>query len=172
MAFTAAEVEDGTGKSTALVYEQASAAAAWLTHAARGRASFNAASAGDQDKALLAATRLVEDWIRHRVDGVALVKDQALTFPRVGSTSRQGRVWLSDETPSPLLNAIRLMAEEEAGTGIVRHHTDADVEASSAPGASVKYRSHRGDVSARYPEAWAYASQLFIANRRKTAWAA
>lgn len=165
-AFTTAEIEDGSGKTTALVYYTNAQLSAWLTHTARGYTGFAAATDAAQDKANLKATNVVEEWIRDRVDGVVYVKEQTLTFPRVGSTSRNGRTWQTGEIPYLLLPAIALMAEEEVATGIVRRHAGADLSARSADGVSVTYRTGAKSAAARYPEAWRYAGGLFVPGRR------
>lgn len=175
MAFSATEVEDGTGLSTALVYEQASSSAAWLSHAARAPSSFNAAGAGGQDKALLTATGVVEDWLRGRLDGVVRTKEQALLFPRVGCTSRTGRTFATSEIPPNLLEAIRLMAEEEVANGGIDVPDDLeDIAAESVAGHTIQYRksSRAGSASARYPKAWNKARMLFDPARRIVNWAA
>lgn len=178
MAFGATEVEDGTGLSTALVYEQAAAAATWLTHAARGLTVFDALSAGNQDISLLNSTRFAEDLIRHRVDGVVLTKAQALTFPRVGCTDRLGRSFDSDETPPDLLAMIRHLAELDATSGpgsLLRRpvaQKDMILSRSDKETGSVTYRKGAHSIESRYPEAWAYGMRLFDPSLRRATWAA
>lgn len=173
MAFAAAEVEDGTGKATALVYEQASAATAWLTHAARGLTALSSASATAQDEAMLAATNAVESWLSDRpLDGRRTVAAQALSYPRTGSTNRAGRTYPADEIPLDLLIAIRLLAEEHVSTPIVLVDSKEDREMISAPGASVKYRHGARGASYRYPEVWERVLRLYDPTLRREVWAA
>lgn len=168
MAFLAAEVEDGTGLSTALVYEQAAAAVTWLAHAARGLTALSGASTANQDKAMLKATQVFEEWMDGKLDGERVAATQALLFPRAGCTDRRGTTFLTTETPPAALKCIRLLAEEEISTtgGIVRVVDDASIQSARSHGKSAVFRSSRGDVSQRYPEQWALVSTLFVPGRR------
>lgn len=172
-AYVTADVEDGTGKSTALIYELPAAVESWLTATVRGLTVFgDLATDALKDQALLKATNFAEDLLRERLDGTVLTKEQALLFPRVGCTSRGGRTFESDETPPDYLACIRHFAELEATAALVRHASASDVMSTSGARGSVTFRQGAQSVGARYPEPWALAMRLFDPCRRKETWAA
>lgn len=110
-AFTTAEVEDGTGKSTALVFEQPATSITWLTD--RAKTEFSTASDDAQQSAALRATEELGDMLQVQgFAGAPVVLDQALDWPALGAYGRDGTVFDSDEIPDRYLEAYRLTLEE------------------------------------------------------------
>ncbi len=105
--------EDGTGLSTANVYDLAAACVAFL--ADRGKTVFAAADAAQRDIWLLEATELMERLKTSSVTGDPINgDDQAMLYPRAGAVDRRLRRWESTERPAPHREAIFLLAEEVA----------------------------------------------------------
>lgn len=141
--FDIEEVEDGTGKTTALVFEQPAASITWLNR--RGKTAFSSASDSDQQTAALRATEELGDQLRTPLfRGTRTVFNQALDWPSTGAYASTGETFDFDEIPTSYLEAYRLTLEEveagtwmnnESGAGIKRIEAD-DVEIEYSSGLS------------------------------------
>lgn len=153
--FATAEVEDGTGKSTALVYEQPATGITWLN--SRGKTSFSAASDALQEQYAQEAVEECEDAIRGLMNGSGPIDpDQALIFPSRGAYSLRGLVFDEDELPAKLNEAIRL-AEEEKAAGTWRPGLGAaGIEAESSARGSIEYYegAQTGEIESDHPDVW------------------
>jgi len=152
-AFSTTEVEDGTGKTTSLVFEQPEDSIAWLNR--RSKTAFSAALDSDQESAALRATEELGDQLNSLgFSGTRTVLDQALDWPAIGAYARTGETFDSDQIPAIYLEAYRLTAEEiaagtwlesESGTGAKRIEAD-DVEIEYSSGLSA------ASLAANHPE--------------------
>jgi len=111
VAFDPDEIEDGSGKPTAIVYADSAEAEAWLTR--RGRTRFTALSAADQDIHLLRGTEYVENWAREKMDGRRAFREQGLLWPRYGVWYEERRI-PGAEVPERWKNATFEAAELSA----------------------------------------------------------
>lgn len=116
MAFSLDQIEDGSGKSGALVYAAESACGDWL--AQRGFTAFLALSGsiGSVEKKmihLLRGTEFVEALGRGRVIGERAVATQRLLFPRVG-VEVDGRLLPWTSLPEGWISATFVAAEYSA----------------------------------------------------------
>ncbi len=102
-------VEDGTGLAGANAYVSESGADDYhLKHLYAS--SWDAASSGDKQKAIMMATRLVDEnmlW-----DGQAKTTVQALDWPRFDVFDRKGFLLDSDAIPSILADAVSEFARQ------------------------------------------------------------
>lgn len=100
-------VEDGSSKSDANAYVSVSGADDY--HAKHVYATtWDDASQGDKEKALMMATRLLDEtfsWNGRKFDD-----NQALSWPRAGTRDRDGWAVDSDEIPADLKNATAELA--------------------------------------------------------------
>lgn len=107
------EIEDGTGKSTAVVYEAPATGITWLN--TRGKTSFSAASAALQEQYAVEAVEEAQDLlVELGFEAPPTIPTQALIFPSRGASRWDGRLYDTDEIPVHLLEAIRLIEEEKA----------------------------------------------------------
>lgn len=153
-AFTAAEVEDGTGKTTALVWEQPTTTATWLSD--RGKTSFSAAADAAQKTAALRATEEISDeLLRLGFNGAPIVDGQTLLYPAYGAYRQDGRTIDSDTIPRELLEAYRLAAEEiAAGTWLPSSAQPTNLRRIKKAGAEAEFfaTSSPGSISLDHPE--------------------
>ena len=118
MPFPVDEVEDGTGKPTATVYEQHEAAASWLLN--QGYTKFDELDDLDQQAAMRHATSIGEDALRPYFRGVAYTTGQGLLFPAIGAYGGDGVLLDPRALPVVYLQAIRLLAEHHAAGTLLR----------------------------------------------------
>lgn len=115
MAFTADEIEDGTGKSTAIVWgtsDPVAEAVAWLTK--RGKTTLDGlALDADKEAALLESVRFLTTETAHRLQGRRSQRDQSLPQPRTGQYVDGYRI-PSNELATVWLEAFYLAAELSA----------------------------------------------------------
>lgn len=145
-AFATAEVEDGTGKAGALVFEQPATTATWLSD--RSKTSFSGAADAAQHAAALRATEeLLDELQRIGFTGQRKLSTQRLPLPALGAYRQDGETIDSDEIPREFLEAYRLAVEEIAagtwltssGNGNLKRVRKAGAEAEwFAPGASIE----------------------------------
>lgn len=83
-----------------------SVAAADSYHAARGRATWAAASMADREAAIIAATQYVD--ARYRFVGRPAAPDQPLAWPRLDAMAADGRTL--DEIPAAVVHATAELA--------------------------------------------------------------
>ena len=148
--FTSTEVEDGTGLTTAVVYEQPATGAAWLV--ARGKTAFNAASDANQKVYALRAVEELEDvGLQLGFEGAPITDGQGLIWPAQGAYMQAGWLVDPDTVPSEWLEAIRLAEEEmTAGTWMpLAEPAAAAIASESADGASTTYRQNIDPASLR-----------------------
>lgn len=136
-----AEIEDGTGKSGAVVYEAPATGITWLN--TRGKTSFSGASDPLQEQHAVEAVEEAQDiLVEWGFEAPPSVSTQSLLFPARGAYGSRNELFDPDELPTALLEAIRLIEEEKAaGTWMAASSSATRViKARSAPGASVEYR--------------------------------
>lgn len=155
MPLTADQIEDGTGKPTAVVYEDLATVAAWLT--LRGLTVFAGKAEADQIAALVRATSAAEDEVRLRLRGTAITDDQGLLFPASGAYSAAGDLFAEDARPRTYLEGIRLLAEESAaGRLVLTAPAPAGIKEERSRQGAIVYGDGAGGVSAlaaHHPEA-------------------
>lgn len=155
----ALEIEDGTGKATAEVYDTTDAAAAWLVK--RNPASAFAALDGPgRESSLLQATELAERHVRLRFRGKPRTYGpprQALLFPASGAYGSDMRLFETDELPQLYRHGIFLLAEEFAGGTAMKLASAAPVASETGKRMAVSYRAGHdlSSIAANHPEAWA-----------------
>lgn len=119
MAFSAAEIEDGTGKPGALVYgttDPVQEAVDYLLRrgfsALNGLAGETENGVDKQETALLRGTEYVEQLTTGRVLGRKRVSTQALHMPRVNLVPQDGQTTIpSDTVPPKWLGACYVASE-------------------------------------------------------------
>lgn len=146
MAFTPDEIEDGTGKSTALVYsttgDPVAECLAYLTREGRpafyalGAATINGVPA--REIHVLRAVRYVEERARRRIKGLPTVRGQALLMPRRNvEVIDEGYTWsvddgqvyiASNEIPKHWLRAVWEAAELSAAGEPLSHVVDDEAQ--------------------------------------------
>ncbi len=157
--FAPEEVEDGTGRSTAIVYDNVDAAKAWLDR--RGLTAFGLADEDVQKAALVRATDAAEDAIRQHVRLVHFEPTQALLFPGVGAYDSSGRLMEENERPLIYRQGIFLLAAEIiAGTFMQVAKTPLNIASESSRRGSITYRQgvNPGSLAANHSEAWSKIS--------------
>lgn len=112
MAFDAEEVEDGTGKPDAIVYEQAATAAAWL--ARRGYTRFSTKTESEQEAIMINATQIGEEAIRPRFVGFPIADQQALLWPAHGAPDWRDAEVNPGAVPDSQKEGVRLICEKLA----------------------------------------------------------
>lgn len=155
MTLTADQIEDGTGKPTAIVYEDLATVAAWLT--IRGLTVFAGKAEADQIAALVTATSAAEDEVRLRLRCSPITDDQGLLFPASGAYSASGDLFAEDARPRTYLEGIRLLAEEAAaGRLVLTPPAPAGIKEERSRQGGIVYRDNAGGISAlaaHHPEA-------------------
>ena len=113
--FDPTEIEDGTGKSTALVFEQTTDTATWLTD--RGFPSLAAGDDPSSEAAMLNGTRKVLASLVPFWRGCRRLEDQALLLPSRGAYRKDRRLIKADDIPEDFLEGWRIAVEKQhAGT--------------------------------------------------------
>ena len=147
----AAEIEDGTGKAAAVVYEAPATGITWLN--TRGKTSFSGASDALQEQYAVEAVEEIQDMlVIMGFEAPPTVATQSLLFPARGAHDSRGQLFDPDELPVPLLEAIRLAEEKKAAGTWMPHAADGDIKEASADHASVKFRTSSTALSANHPE--------------------
>lgn len=165
MAFDPAEIEDGTGKAGALVYEEPDTVAAWLTRRLGEASAFAAADEDEQIAALLRATETAEAEVARVFAGVPLSAGQGLLFPALGAYGAAGILISSGSNvedaqpalPVRYLEGIRLLAEEAAAGRLMRFAGGpAGIKSESSKRGSITYRDtvNLHSIAANHAEAW------------------
>ena len=148
-----AEIEDGTGKAGAVVYESPATGIAWLN--TRGKTSFSAAVDDLQEQHAVEAVEEAQDiLVEWGFEAPPTVSTQALLFPSRGAYGWRNRLFDTDELPTPLLEAVRLIQEEKAaGTWMPGAGGGGDAIASmKKAGASVVFRKGAtADIESQHP---------------------
>jgi hypothetical protein len=140
MAFAAEEVEDGTGKTGAIVYEQAATVAAWLTR--RGYPKFAALAESAQEAILIKATAAGEKAIRPRFVGYPIVEYQALLWPAAGAPDWRDFELRSDQVPDSHKEGVRLICEEMASGRYDSTASSVGVKRERHNGKELEYRDN------------------------------
>ena len=128
MAFSVAEIEDGTGKTTAIVWgvaDPVAEAVAYLTRRSKTALSLLATDA-DKEAKLLEAVRFLTDETAATLQGWRSNRDQSLAQPRNGQRVDRRRI-PSDELPLIWLESLYLAAELSATGEPLGDVVDADV---------------------------------------------
>lgn len=154
-------VEDGSGLTTATVYDSTADCATWLSD--RGLTAFSTSTATEQAQALLEATELHERYWGERVVGAPIGgDDQAMLFPRAGAIDRRGRRYDSDERPAVYREAIFLTAEDirssAASGGLTL--SDGAIKSEASAAGRLEYFTRR-TLPDRYPKAFQRAGEAF-----------
>ncbi len=128
MPLAAAQIEDGTGKTTALVYGSEADCEAYL--AMRGRTGYaslsgNIGSVEKKTVHLIRGTEYVEAYAAQRVLGSRATQSQRLLFPRAGVVV-DGVTLPSGEVPEAWKNATFEAAELSARGEALYDVVDAD----------------------------------------------
>lgn len=100
-------LENGNGLASADAY--ASRAAVLAYWADRADTTFSTAAAEAQDAAIRRATQFLDVQWGDRFKGERLVEDQALEWPRVGVTTREG--WAVEGVPPQVVKATAELAK-------------------------------------------------------------
>lgn len=147
----AALVEDGTGKSTAVVFEQPSTGITWLN--SRGKTSFSGATDAQQEQYAQEAVEDLSDiFIDLGFEAPPTQADQALIWPAVGAYRWDGRMWDTDELPAPFLEAVRLTQEEKAAGTWLPSGDTSGIKSDSKDGRTIVYRQNAHTLEANHPE--------------------
>lgn len=158
-------VEDGTGLPDAEMYDEAADCAAWLF--TRGMELFASLTESEQWIGLLAATELAESEVRGRVDGFPLAAGQALVFPRLDWTDRNGECGPS--IPSYYRHGIFILAERWVADGKRLTWGDPDdgilLRKTDLVTTGLQWDSKRG-FSVQYPRAFRLIRRCFKTSRR------
>jgi hypothetical protein len=163
--FATAEVEDGTGLSTALVYEQNAAVVSYL-NLRLAASTFSAASDAEQKRALLNATEVAEREMRRRVRCFPVTEGQRLIFPAMGAYNSSGRLMDDDSWATfmagPYVEGIRLLAEAAASGKLLQFAGGPPVSSESSSRGSVSYRGgvDLNSIAASHPDAWSLISRM------------
>lgn len=150
--------EDGTGLSTANVYDLSAAADTWLS--ARGYTAFSAATDAVKDQCMLDATEAVESWSEGQVRGTVVRPTQAMLWPRRGADDRRYVLYGQDERPAFYRQAIYLLAERCAteranGNRLALLDSASHLAAESVANAFSREYSGAGQtLQDMYPEVW------------------
>lgn len=108
-----AEIEDGTGKSGAVVYEAPATGITWLN--TRGKTSFSSTSDANMERYAVEAVEAIQDlMIQLGFEAPPTVNTQSLLFPARGAYRWDRRMYDPNEIPVHLNEAIRLTEEEMA----------------------------------------------------------
>lgn len=165
MPFAADEVEDGTGKATALVYEQNAAVAAYLERRL-AVSSFADAAEEAQQRHQIKATEEVELTLRPYLRSLPLTQGQRLLFPARGAYDSSGR-YLDDDPWSqflagPLVEAIRLLSEEVAKGTFKQYAGGPPVVSESSMRGSITYRSgvDPNHLATSHPDIWRLVARM------------
>ena len=160
-AFATAEIEDGTGKSTALVYEDTSATIAYLDdrNGGSGTSVLSTKTADQQKSAMINGTDAAENAIRPYFRGLPRTDDQNLLFPSDGAIGSQRgtsqKVFDTDETPSTYLEGVRELVELSADGKLwpTSSPDRAMIKSTSRRGHRVEFRdaSVAGDLASLHP---------------------
>lgn len=163
MAFAAGEVEDGTGLSTAIVYEAVAPAVTWLDR--RGYTALGLlASDALKEKAMIMATAAAEKALRPRFGGQPIKVAQSLLFPARGAYRQDYRLIDEDEVPIRYLEAIRLLANSSAqGKLMVNGAASGGVRRDWARGTGTEYFDgfNPASFSANHPQEWGLLAEFF-----------
>ncbi len=168
-AFATAEIEDGTGKTGAVVYEDtvtviAALASLGKTSLAGGTTTAN----GTQETAMRNGTAYAEAAFEPYFRGApsnpgetgATNGGQGLLWPAQGALSARGIEWQADVVPLEYLRFVRHVIEEEhAGTLRPAAGRDVTIEEVTGPGRSVRFRNAVPDIAATHPHLWREAQR-------------
>lgn len=135
--FDPTEIEDGTGKATALVFEQPDDTAAWLT--ARGFPSFAAGNEATSQAASLNATRKVLAALGPFWRGCRRNDDQALLLPSRGAYRKDRRLIKADEIPEEFLEGVRVATEKEHAGTLYGGAANPDLKVDDVEGVRLEY---------------------------------
>ena len=159
-------VEDGTGLSTANVYDDEADTETYLTDE-EGLTAFAALATTELKKrCLLRMTRLVERLVTDRVNGVPLQSDQTMLFPRYGAFSTRIN-FESDERPLDYRHGIMVFADHEAqalqqGRRVsLLDRRNNFFQVRDGKGILQRNRNHQLLVWDRYPDAWDLISTAY-----------
>ena len=155
MAFSAAEVEDGTGKSTATVYEQNATVATWLT--ARGLTAFAGKTDSEQQAIMRYVTAVAEDQARGSFRGGVTSDDQALLWPAVGAYGQRGGLYDAGTVPETWKAGLRLLYEEHASGSFLPSADTVGIKSEHDEGGGREFRdgARLDRISTAHPVAWA-----------------
>ena len=163
MAFAAGEVEDGTGLSTAIVYEAVAPAATWLDR--RGYTALGLLATDLlKEKAMILATAAAEKALRPKFGGQPIQAAQSLLFPARGAYRQDYRLIDEDDLPIRYLEAIRLLADKSAqGKLMVNGSANGGIRRDWARGTGTEYFDgfNPTSFSANHPQEWAMLAEFF-----------
>ena len=161
-AFTAAEIEDGTGKVGSVVYEDTAAVIARLadlgkTSLAGGTATAN----GTQENSMRNGTAYIESAFEPHFRGAPVVPGdtgvlgQGLIWPALGALSARGIEFIGDAIPEEYLRPVALAIEEEhAGTLRPAGARNRTISEETDSQGTIKYHDATPDLAATHPALW------------------
>lgn len=154
MPFDDDEVEDGTGKATATVYEQNAVTAAWLT--ARGFVAFDGKTDTEQQQTMRYVTAVAEDQARKYFRGGTVSDDQALLWPAIGAYGQRGELYDADTVPETWKAGLRLLYEERAAGTFLVGADAAGIKREWDEGGGREFRdsSSPAAIATAHPAAW------------------
>lgn len=154
MPFPDDEVEDGTGKSTATVYEQNAVTAAWLT--ARGLTVFAGKTDTEQQQTMRYVTAVAEDQARKYFRGGTVSDDQALLWPAIAAYGQRGGLYDADTVPETWKAGLRLLYEEHADGTFLASASAAGIKREWDEGGGREFRDGFSSavIATAHPAAW------------------
>lgn len=165
--FTTAEIEDGTGKTTAKVYFDTDIAIAWLNN--RGKTSLSGGTEATQEAAMLMGHEMLEDALMEAgFRGSQATAGQGLLFPSWGAFDSEGIEIEFDEIPAEAATSRGMqryfealcLAIEKAHLGKLESAAAASgllgqIESTSRRGHTVKFKADTNvDFATSHPEIW------------------
>lgn len=150
--FDPTEIEDGTGKSTALVFEQPDDTATWLTD--RGFPSFAAGNEASSKAASLNGTRKVLAAMVPFWRGQRRNDDQALLLPSRGAYRKDRSLIKTDSIPEDFLEGVRIAIEKQHAGTLYSGVNGQEVASESSARGSISYRSGSARAIVDDAEVW------------------
>lgn len=145
------EVEDGTGKATAVSYISAADAATYFS--LRGVETWTEYGETEQEAALVRATSALDSWLRGRWLGTKKSQAQALAWPRTGAVDEEGFDILDSTVPVQVRQAACEVALIELTERFIQQSVSRDntVASESVGPISVSYRADAPTMKS-YPQ--------------------
>ena len=136
------EVEDGTGKATAVSYISATDAGTYFS--ARGIETWAEYGSSEQEAALVRATSALDSWLRGRWLGTKKTQTQALAWPRTDVVDEEGYDVSDSAVPVPVKQATCEIALIELTERFIQQSVSKDNTIASETVGPISV-SYRGD---------------------------
>lgn len=144
------EIEGGTGRPGAVVYESPVVGISWLVR--RGKNAFAGLDDAAMEAAAINAVEAAHDaLLLYGFDSPKTYPVQALAFPASGAYAFDGRLFAPDEIPTDLLEGIRLIEEEIAAGTWMPTAGQGPIKRMEADGSEVEYFSSPDTLEAQHP---------------------